>query len=733
MKSMNSESQYGSIFSFLGETKGPFFLTLIVILMSACTTVEKHETTYTNLDYKVQNGRMNPEALWSLGTVGLADVSPDKTKVLYTVSWTDIKENCSHNEIYVMNTDGSGKTQLTFNNKHKKSNVMWRPDGKRIGFVMDGQLWEIEVDGSDSKQITDIEDGIGGFRYSPDMSQILYIKDVVLNPEITTPYADMPKANVKKINDLMYRHWDTYVDGKFSHIFVASYDKTIGEGTDIMEGEKWEAPIRPFSGLEDIIWSPDSKKIVYACRKKVGVDYAISTNSDLYCYNLESGETKNLTEGMMGYDKAPVFSNDGKLLVWESMERDGYEADVVRLAKMDMTTGAVSFYHNDDMNPSGLTFDSANKNIYFTSIWHGRNNIYKYDIANDKAELVASNDCNYGSIADAGKALIATRQAHAYPTEIFKVSKDGQTIDNISEVNAPILEQITMGKTEEHWIKTTDGKEMLVWLILPPNFDPNKKYPTLLYCQGGPQSPLSQFWSKRWNFQNFVANDYIIVAPSRRGMPGFGREWNEAISKDYGGQCMRDYLSAIDFFAKKPYVDEDRLGAIGASFGGFSVFWLAGNHEGRFKTFVSHDGIFNSESMYLETEEMWFVDWDMGGNFWDKTNDAAKYNTYSQSPHRFVQNWDTPIMVIHGSRDFRIPDTQGMQAFNVARLLGIPAEYLNFPEENHWVLGAQNGIVWQRSVVEWLDKWLKASPPTPPKEGSFDSGIRRMETGIQNS
>ncbi len=706
MKYKYSKAKYYSP-SFLSYGMGALLLTLIAMLMSACTTAENHEKTYTNLDYKVANGRMSPEVLWSLGTVGLADVSPDKTKVLYTVSWTDIKEDCSHNEIYIMNVDGSGKAQLTFDNQHRKSNVMWRPDGKCIGFIMDGQLWEIQADGSNLKQKTDINDGINGFRYSPDMSHILYLKNVMVHPEITKPYDDMPKANVKKITDLMYRHWDTYVDGEFSHIFVTSYGDNIAEGNDIMQDEPWEAPIRPFDGLEDIVWSPDSKNIVYACRKKVGVDYATSTNSDIYCYNLKSGKTKNMSKGMMGYDKAPVFSNNGKLLVWESMERDGYEADVIRLAKMDMASGDITFYHNDDMNPSGLTFDSVDKNIFFTSIWHGRNNVYRYNIAEDKAELIVSSDCNYGSIADAGDNLIVARQAHAYPTEIYNVSKNGKEIANISKVNQPILDQITMGKTEEHWVKTTDGKEMMVWLILPPNFDPNKKYPTLLYCQGGPQSPLSQFWSKRWNFQNFVANDYIIVAPSRRGMPGFGRDWNEEISKDYGGQCMRDYLSAIDYFAKQPYVDENRLGAIGASFGGFSVYWLAGNHQGRFKTFVSHDGIFNSESMYLETEEMWFVNWDMGGNYWDKTNDAAKHKTYSQSPHRFVQNWDTPIMVIHGSKDYRIPDTQGMQAFNAAKLLGLPAEYLNFPEENHWVLGAQNGIVWQRSVVEWLDMWLK--------------------------
>lgn len=680
---------------------------LILLFMATIMPTVVNAETYTNLDHQVINGRMSPETLWAMGAVSVADISPDKSRILFTVSWTDVSEDKSHKEVFIMNTDGSDKQQLTFDNDKNESNVLWRPDGEKIGFIKSGQLWEMNPDGSDLKQLSDIADGISGFKYAPDMSHIVYSKDVILQPEIAQPYADMPKANVRKVNDLMYRHWDHYVDGKFSHLFVTAYGDNIAEGVDIMKDEPWEAPMRPFAGMEDVAWSPDSKNVVYVSRKKVGVEYAYSTNSDLYSYDLENRQTENLTKGMMGYDTAPVFSNDGKMLAWESMERDGYEADVVRLAMMDLSTKEVTFYENDDMNPHGYSFDAKDKNIYFTSVWHGRYNIYKYEISKGKAEVVAQGDCNYGSVAVAGNTLITTRQAHSYPTEIFAMNSDGKDIKNISEVNKPILDQLTMGETQEHWVKTSDGKDMLVWLILPPNFDANKKYPTLLYCQGGPQSALSHFWSKRWNFQNFVAGDYIVVAPSRRGMPGFGREWNEAISQDYGGQCMNDYLSAIDHFAKEPFVDQSKLGAIGASFGGYSVFWLAGNHEGRFKTFVSHDGIFNSESMYLETEEMWFVDWDMGGNFWDKNNDAAKNNTYAASPHKFVQNWDTPIMVIHGSKDYRIADSQGMQAFNAARILGIEAEYLNFPEENHWVLGAQNGVVWQRSVKDWLDKYLK--------------------------
>ena len=435
--------------------------------MAACTPTENNEITYTNAAYKVTNGRMSPETLWAFGTVSMADISPDKSKVLYTVSWTDVAENKSHKEVFVMNTDGSDKTQLTFDNDNNENNVLWRPDGKKIGFIKSGQLWEMNPDGSALKQISDIEGDITGFRYAPDQKNIMYTKMVTLQPEIRTPYADMPKANVRKVHNLMYRHWDHYVDGEFSHIFVTPYGDKVSAGTDIMEGELWEAPMRPFSGIEDIVWHPNGQELIYACRKKIGKDYAFSTNSDLYCYNLATAKTTNLTEGMMGYDKAPVFSNDGEIMVWESMERDGYEADVVRLAKMDWNSKKISFYNNDDMNPSGFSFDAKDENIYFTSVWHARYNIYKYNIAKDEVTQVTDEDANYGSVACANDILIATRQAHAYPTEIFAVSKEDGTAKNISNINKPILDQITMGETQEHWIETTDGKQMLVWLILP--------------------------------------------------------------------------------------------------------------------------------------------------------------------------------------------------------------------------------------------------------------------------
>jgi len=481
----------------------------------------------------------------------------------------------------------------------------------------------------------------------------------------------------------------------------------LGTGKDIMEGERFDSPLSPFGGMEEINWTPDGKNIAYTCKKLNGKAAAFSTNSDVYLYNLKSGETKNLTEGMPGYDKAPVFSPDGKMMAWESMARDGYEADQNRLFIMDLATGDKKDYTADfDQNVHGLQWSKDGQHIWFTSEDKGSNEIFRFNKADESIDQITEGIHNYNSVDFAGDHIIATQTSMKHPTEIIRVDpKTGEGTD-ISKVNAPLLGQLEMGNVEKRWIKTTDKKDMLVWVIYPPHFDPNKKYPALLYCGGGPQSMVSQFWSLRWNFQMMAANDYIIVAPNRRGLPGFGQEWNEQISGDYGGQNMKDYLSAIDAVAKEPFIDKDKLGAIGASYGGYSVYWLAGNHNKRFNAFISHCGIFNFEQMYATTEEMFFVDWDYKGNYWDKSNKTAM-RSFANSPHKFVKNWDTPMLVIHGAKDFRIPYTQGMGAYNTAKMLGVPARFLYFPEENHWVLSCHNGILWQREFARWLDTYLK--------------------------
>lgn len=564
-------------------------------------------------------------------------------------------------------------------------------------------------DGSDKRQLSNYKDNIEGFAFSPDGKKVLFISQVKTVPSTRDKYPDLDKTTGIIVTDLMYKHWDEWTTTA-PHPFIADFDgEKLGEATDIMAGEPYESPMKPFGGIEQLAWNTTSDKVAYTSRKKTGKDYAVSTNSDIYVYDLNTKETVNMTEGNMGYDTNPVYSPDGKQVAWLSMERDGYESDQNRLMVMDLATGEKRFVSKAfDSNVESYCWSADSKKLYFTGVWHGETQVYEIDLAaGDKLTALTDGMYDYSSVALLGDKLLAQRHSLSMGDELYAVDLSGDhAVSQLTRENQHIYDQVTMGKVEERWMRTTDGKQMLVWVIYPPKFDPNKKYPTLLFCQGGPQSAVSQFWSYRWNMQLMAANDYIVVAPNRRGLPGFGKEWNEAISGDYGGQCMKDYFTAIDEMAKEPFVDKDRLGCVGASFGGFSVYWLAGHHDKRFKAFIAHDGIFNMEMQYLETEEMWFANWDMGGAYWEKQNPVAR-RTFENSPHKFVDKWDTPILCIHGEKDYRILANQGMAAFNAAVLRGVPAELLIYPDENHWVLKPQNGILWQRVFFEWLDKWLK--------------------------
>jgi len=695
------------------KMKKTTFLILLVAFLGS-TVMSQNATKKAKLigrhDIQMNSDIMSPEVLWAFGRLGDVQVSPDGKKILYGVSYYSKDQNSSNRELFLMDIDGKNQKQIT-HTAWGEYNALWRPDGKKIGYLAaaDGemQLWEMDSNGENRVQISYVDGGIDGFKYSPDQSKVLFIKEVKLDKTPADIYPDLPKTSGRINHDLMYRHWDTWVDS-YTHIFVADYVLgRLAPATDIMPGEKWETPMKPFGGMEQINWTPDSKTIAYSCRKKQGKEYALSTNSDIYFYHTDSGKTTNMTEGMMGYDQNPVFSPDGTTMAWESMERDGYESDKARLFTMNLKTGEKTYWTKEfDQNAHGLSFSANGKSIYFISDWHATDEIYQLSLKDGKIRKITDGIHNYRSAVEVGKKLIATRVSMSKPNEIYAVNiKDGKDTE-LSFENKHLLDQLSFGKVGKRWVETTDHKQMLVWVIYPPHFDENKVYPALLYCQGGPQGTVSQFWSYRWNFQMMAANDYIIVAPNRRGLPGFGQEWLEQISGDYGGQNMKDYLSAIDSLKQEPYIDANRLGAVGASYGGFSVYWLAGHHNKRFKAFIAHDGMFNFEAQYLETEEMWFANWDLGGPFWEKYNQTAQ-KSYANSPHKFVQYWDTPIMVIHSEKDYRIVASQGMSAFNAAVLRGIPAKYLYFPDENHWILKPQNGILWQREFFKWLDKWLK--------------------------
>lgn len=661
-------------------------------------------------DLKLESDVMTPEVLWSMGRLSDVSVSPDGKQILYGVSYYDVPQDKGNRDLYLMNIDGKDAKQLTKTSTGLYS-ACWTPDGKEIAYMSfeSGamQLWKMNPDGTNPVQVSDIEDGITGFKFSPDGKKVLFTKEIYPEKKFQDLYKDLPQTTGRIEDDLMYRHWDVWVDS-YPHPFVADYNGTaLSNIKDIMEGEPFESPVKPWGGTEQLAWSPDSKTIAYTSRKLTGKEYALSTNTDIYLYDIATNATTNLTEGMMGYDQNPVFSPDGKMLAWESMERDGYEADRVRIFIRDMEKGTNSEYSKTfDNDAHGLAWTDDSKHIYFVSNKEAKDQIFRLDIADQKISQITEGAHNYQSVAPVNGKLIAKRMSISMPSEIYSVNPENGESTQLSFTNKEILDQLKMGKVEERWIETTDGKKMLTWVIYPPHFDPNKKYPAILYCQGGPQSGVSQFFSFRWNFQMMAANDFIVVAPNRRGVPGFGQAWKEQISQDYPGQNMKDYLQAIDVVAKEPFVDEDNLAAVGASYGGFSVYWLAGHHEKRFKAFIAHCGMFNLESMYTETEEMWFVNWDLGGPYWDKNNKVAQ-RSFANSPHKFVDKWDTPLLVIHGQNDYRIPFTQGMGAFNAAKLKGIPAEFLYFPDENHWVLKPQNGILWQRTFAGWLNKWCK--------------------------
>ena len=661
-------------------------------------------------EINVTDGRMTPEALWAFGRIGGVSVSPDAKKLVYTVGYYSVPQDKGNREVFVMNADGSENTQIT-KTPFSEGNTVWFKNGTKIAFLSSesgsSKVWEMNPDVTGRKQLSNYDGNIEGFAFSPDEKKILFISQVKTVPSTKDKYPDLDKTTGLVITDLMYKHWDEWVTTA-PHPFVADFDgEKISNPVDIMEGEPFESPMKPFGGIEQLAWNTTSDKVAYTSRKKVGKEYSLSTNSDIYEYDLKTKETRNLSEGIMGYDTNPQYSPDGKSIAWQSMEHDGYESDQNRLMVMDLESGKKTFVSKDfDSNVDAFCWSNDSKTIYFTGVWHAKTQIYAADVANCTVKQITEGQHDYSGVSLLGNdKLLALRHSMSAADEIFTVSLDGEQTQ-ISFENKHIYDKLEMGKVEERWITTTDGKKMLTWVIYPPHFDASKKYPAVLFCQGGPQSPVSQFWSYRWNFQIMAAHDYIVIAPNRRGLPGFGKEWNEVISGDYGGQCMKDYLSAVDEISKEPFIDKDRLGCVGASFGGFSVYWLAGHHDKRFKAFIAHDGIFNMEMQYLETEEMWFANWDMGGAYWDKSNATAQ-RTFANSPHRFVDKWDTPILCIHGEKDYRILANQGMAAFNAAVLRGVPAELLIYPDENHWVLKPQNSILWQRTFFEWLDKWLK--------------------------
>ena len=718
-----------------------FTLAVIAFTMLGSTKAQETEVIGKS-NIKLNSRMMTPEAMWAMGRIGATEASPNGDEVVYQVGYYSVKQNKSHQVICIMDADGANNKQLTTSSK-SETDPTWL-DAETIAFISGGEIWTMKADGSNRRQVSKTDGNVEGFKFSPDRSKVIILKSLPFHEIIKKNPDDLPKATGRRVTDLMYRHWDHYVES-IQHPFVFSVGDGFaitGNGTDILEGEPYECPMEPFGGIEQLAWSNDSKQIAYTCRKKTGLEYSISTDSDIFLYNIDTKTTRNLCKpanyvapkvdptrtlaiqsvndkenlkNNVGYDQNPQFSPDGKYIAWLSMERDGYEADLNRLCICDLQTGEKRYidWQSDVDAFCWAPQKDKQAKLFFLSVWHGCVNMYSVTQKDEVKQLTEDwADWTSLQLANDGKRILATRQSLSAPTDIYMVtpgkSIEKTKIEQLSFENKHILDQLTFGKMQQRWVTTSDGKQMLVWVMLPANYEEGKKYPTLLFCEGGPQSPVSQFWSYRWNFQIMAANGYVVIAPNRHGLPGFGQEWKEEISGDWTGQCMQDYLAAIDDAADNlPFVDKNRLGAVGASFGGFSVYYLAGIHEKRFKAFIAHDGAFNLAAMYTETEENWFSNWEYDEAYWHRPQMPRAKKTYHDSPHKMVEKWDTPILCIHGEKDYRINATQGMSAFNAARMKGIPAELLIFPDENHWVLKPQNGILWQRTFFDFLDKWLK--------------------------
>lgn len=654
---------------------------------------------------------MTPELLWKLKRIGGVQISPDGEQIMYSVREYILEENRSVSDLYLMPVKG-GKAKRLTNTEGHELDAQWRPDGKKIAYLAKTDkgynIFEMNPDGSGAEQISFIEGGVDGFKYSPNMKKMLFLKEVQVTKHNSKElHSDLPESNARVYDDLMYRHWDTWEDGYRSHIFFAEIKdgKVDGQGEDILRALPYDAPLKPFGGMEQICWSPDDVNIIYTAKKKKGMRYAISTNSDLYMYNTLLGNDNNMTKPYTGYDMNPQYSPDGKKIAWLSMEQDGFEADKNDIMIYDFANHQVTnLTKRYDITVSDFCWNGDGTKIYFLSCVEATFQLFELDVNSVKYRQITEGDHNYTSVAFAGDVLIAGRQDMNHATEIYSVDIKKGTQKQMTDVNGDIYGKLKTSKIEKRWVNTTDGKKELVWVIYPPDFDPAKKYPALLYCQGGPQSAVSQFYSYRWNFQLMAANGYIVVAPNRRGLPSFGQKWNDAISGDWGGQPMDDYLSAIDSLKKEPFIDENKIGAVGASYGGYSVYYLAGIHQKRFKCFISHCGLYNLESWYGTTEELFFANQDIGGAYYF---DMKKPLYEKNSPHKKVGDWDTPMLIFHGEKDYRVPLNQGMEAFQACQILGIESRLITFPDENHWVLSPQNGVFWHREYYSWLDKYLK--------------------------
>lgn len=690
--------------------------TLLALLAVGCKNNDADQANVIGKqEVTIENGRFTPEIMWSLGKMGETAVSPDGKKLVYAATYYSMEENKGNAELYLQSTEGGEAIRLT-TTASSEFNPVWMDDNTLL-YARGTQILKMDVKSKKESVVAENERGFEGFKLSPDGKQILYVSTIdVKRPEhLEALYAGLDKTTGRINEDLMYRHWDGWVD-EIPHIYLANFDgKKVDtqNAVDILGADQpYECPMRPWGGVEQINFASCGKYLAYTCRKKTGKEYAMSTNSDIYLYNIETKETRNLSEGIMGYDQNPVFSHDGSKIAWESMERDGYESDKLRLMVLDLESGEKTDYTADfDYGVSSIAWTDDDKEMLAIVMYRGTNEVFSFNVETKAIrQVTGGHDHDINGFQIVGDKLYCSQVAHQYPAEVYtyNLAQNEGRGTKLTTLNDDVLSQVRMGRSEERIVKTKDGKDLQVWVVYPYDYDSTKTYPALLFCEGGPQSHVSHFWSTRWNFEVMSGAGYFVIAPNRRGTPGFGTAWCEAISGDYGGLCMQDYMTATDVIAHDiAAIDPERIGACGASFGGYSIYWLAGHNENhRFKAFLAHNGMFNFDQQCLETEELWFTNWDLGGAYWQTENPRVQ-KSFAQSPHRFVKNWNTPLCVVHSEFDFRIVASQGMAAYNAAKIMGLDARYLYFPDETHWVLKPQNSLLWHRNFIDWFDKYLK--------------------------
>lgn len=653
---------------------------------------------------------MNSKKLFEVKRIGEFRVSPDETQIAFVITIPDVEENTFKSNIYLISAKGGEPRQITSSGK-SNSNPCWSPKGDKLAFLSDrndkSQVYILDMNaGGEAKQITFMENGVSNLSYSPDGKHLAFTSDVKIEQSFEEKYPEYNKAKAYIYDDIPFRHWDHYLDEKYRHLFVVPVEG--GDPLDLMKGEPFDTPLKPFGGKEQIAWAPNGTEIAYVSKK--GKDYEQNTNSDIFVVNVYGGKPKNITAQNLGFDLDPIYSPNGKNIAYLSMQRPGFESDRQRLMYFIKSSGRTKevtegFDHSVKhpvwkTNSNGFYWSAANGD--------GTNQIYESGMNPKSWSTITQGVYNFGDrgieLSKDGKTLYFSRRNMNRPAEVFSMDIKSKKIQQLTNVNDDMFKNIKEAKIETRWVNSTDGKKVHCWVVYPPDFNPSKKYPVITYCQGGPQQEISQYWSYGWNFLTMASEGYIVLAPNRRGCPGFGQDWVDAISKDYGGMPMQDIIAATRDLATEPYVDKNRIAAVGASAGGYAVFWLAGNHQGLFKAFISHCGMFNMVSKYGSTEELWFPNWDNGGPYWEPEH--AQYYV-DHSPHTYARNWDTPILIITGELDYRVPYTQSLEAFTAARARDVPARIIVYPQENHWILHPQEKLLWYDEFFRFLNLYMK--------------------------